>query len=148
MNKIKWHNIPIPPQHILLLVVGLILNTYYPQQLLASAIWVIGLGLPLLIAGFVLSFWATVAVSDINVEKPTQIISTGPYSISRNPMYVAWAFIYLGISFWTNNLWDIIFVPLLLIFTHFYDVLKEERYLRKQFGEEFEKYSRHVRRYF
>lgn len=148
MSKIKWSNIPIPVQYLLLLIIGFILqkNTswHFFEQGSGVRLW----GGVAFIAGFILSFWATFAVSEINIEKPSQVISTGPYAFSRNPMYLAWALMYAGISVWSNNMWMVVFFPVALLITHFYDIPKEEKYLREQFGEAYEQYAGRVRRYF
>ena len=148
MSKIKWHNIPIPAQHLLLLIIGFILQRYYPWHFFEQDSGVRVWGLGVFIAGFIISFWATFTVSEINIEKPSQIITTGPYAYTRNPMYFAWALMYAGISVWGNNLWLVIFFPLALLITHFYDIPNEEIFLHEKFREEYEQYANRVKRYF
>ena len=63
-------------------------------------------------------------------------------------MYVAWTLMYLGIGLTANSLWIIAFLPIVVAFTHFVDVRKEERFLEKQFGDEYLQYKGRVRRYF
>jgi protein-S-isoprenylcysteine O-methyltransferase Ste14 len=62
-------------------------------------------------------------------------------------MYVGWTLIYLGIAFVVNSVWVTALLPLVIAFTHFVDVPKEERSMREQFGDEYLDYQRRVRRY-
>lgn len=62
-------------------------------------------------------------------------------------MYLAWTLMYLGVSFIANSPWIAALLPIILIFTHYVDVRKEERSLENQFGEEYLRYKSRVRRY-
>jgi protein-S-isoprenylcysteine O-methyltransferase Ste14 len=55
---------------------------------------------------------------------------------------------YLGIGLTANSLWIIALLPIVVAFTHFVDVRREERFLEKQFGDEYLQYKGRVRRYF
>lgn len=146
--KWKWSNVPIPVQHLLGLVVGTILQFMLKHKLFAFS-W-IGhvIGWPLIATGVGLSAWSVIEAGDIDVESPTKLLTGGPYSLSRNPMYIAWTLIYLGIALATNWLWVFALLSLIIAFTHFVDIRMEERFLREQFGEEYLEYQRRVRRYF
>ena len=52
----------------------------------------------------VAKFW--VAGTPVPARKPTTVIvRTGPYRFSRNPMYLAFSLLQLGIAIWVNSLW-------------------------------------------
>lgn len=106
------------------------------------------LGWVSIVGGILFAAWAVWEVKEMDIERPTKLITTGPYSFSRNPMYVAWTIIYIGVCLVVNSLWGFIFLPIVLLFTHFVDVLQEERALEKQFGREYLEYCARVRRYF
>ena len=146
--KWKWANVPIPVQHLLGLIVGAVLQLVFKQRLFAAP-WIGGvIGLPLIAVGVGLSAWSVLAAGDTEIESPNRLLTSGPYSLSRNPMYVAWMLMYLGIGLTANSLWIIAFLPIVVAFTHFVDVRKEERFLEKQFGDEYLQYKGQVRRYF
>jgi protein-S-isoprenylcysteine O-methyltransferase Ste14 len=83
----------------------------------------------------------------MDFSKPTEVMTMGPYSFSRNPMYVAWTLIYLAITLLVNTLWLIILLPITLLFTHFFVIRKEEAQLEQMFGEAYRQYRARVRRY-
>ena len=144
----KWSNVPIPPQHLLGLISGAILQLVLKQKLLAVP-WVgVVIGLTLIALGVGLAGWSVYTAGETEVEKPTQLLTRGPYSVSRNPMYVAWTLKYLGIGLVANSLWIVALLPIVVVFTHFVDVRREERFLEKQFGDAYLQYKGQVHRYF
>jgi protein-S-isoprenylcysteine O-methyltransferase Ste14 len=80
--------------------------------------------------------------------KPASSLQTnGVYSISRNPMYVGLLQIYLGITCFTGNWWNIILLPLLIFLMQVYVIKHEEDYLERAFGNEYLEYKKRVRRW-
>lgn len=80
--------------------------------------------------------------------KPSpELIFTGPYRFTRNPMYVGLAVIQVGLGIGFNNLWISLFAAAALLTVHFTAVLPEERYLTEKFGESYRSYRARVRRY-
>jgi protein-S-isoprenylcysteine O-methyltransferase Ste14 len=145
--KWKWRNVPIPIPHVLGLGLGGILQFIFPWMIFQSQ-WIgYVFGLPLLGIGIGLSAWAVLEAGTTNVESPNRLITSGPYSFSRNPMYIGWGLIYLGVALIVNSIWIIALFPLIITATHFMDVLKEEQLLREQFGDEYLDYLSRVRRY-
>lgn len=145
--KWKWSNVPITVPQVLGLGVGVILQFVFPMTIFQLQ-W-IGylLGLPLIGIGIVLSAWAVLETGTTNIESPDRLLTSGPYSFSRNPMYVGWGSLYLGVALTVNSVWIIALFPLVFAVTHFLDVIKEEQFLGEQFGEEYRDYQSRVRRY-
>jgi len=83
----------------------------------------------------------------MNIASPDMLLKGGPYALSRNPMYVGWTLIYIGISFAANSVWTIAMLPIVIIYIHFVDIRREERILEDEFGDEYRRYKRRVRRY-
>jgi protein-S-isoprenylcysteine O-methyltransferase Ste14 len=80
--------------------------------------------------------------------KPASSLQTnGIYAISRNPMYVAMALTYLGLTCLLGNWWNIILFPLLFLIIQEYVIKSEENYLTRAFGEDYSNYKRKVRRW-
>jgi protein-S-isoprenylcysteine O-methyltransferase Ste14 len=62
-------------------------------------------------------------------------------------MYVAWTTIYVGMILLVNSGWLLIFLPVLLGFTHYVVIRREEQQLEQHFGSEYRQYRDRVRRY-
>ena len=146
-KKIQWSNVPIPEGHVTLLVLGLALHRWRPLHLLRADWLRRYLGWPLLLSGIFLAGWAVASVQDQELQKPSKIVSTGPYSFTRNPMYVAWTMIYIAAALLVNSAWLVVLLPVLLLFTHYFVIQLEERQLERRFGEEYRRYCARVRRY-
>ncbi|MDL2227759.1 isoprenylcysteine carboxylmethyltransferase family protein [Odoribacter sp. OttesenSCG-928-L07] len=81
------------------------------------------------------------------VENSEQgLITTGSFAISRNPIYVSFAIMLIG-QFLIFPSWILMIYIFLGILTFNRQVLKEEKFLIEQYGDEFSKYCKKVRRY-
>lgn len=76
-----------------------------------------------------------------------ELISHGVFAFSRNPFFLSLDLYFIGIAFVLPNLFFIGFAVLTLVSIHFF-VLKEEKFMLKVYGEEYEDYTKKVRRYF
>ena len=105
-----------------------------------------------LVIGLVLLLWC---VRDFYVkgkgtlgpwDPPRNLVVTGLYRYSRNPMYIAVVLILVGwaMLFRAQSLWMYAGVVALLFHVR---VLFEERYLAKAHGESFARYKAKVRRW-
>jgi protein-S-isoprenylcysteine O-methyltransferase Ste14 len=146
--KLRWVNVPIPVQHLLGLLLGAVLQGALKHKLFTSPQVGSVIGLPLVVIGVGIAVWAVAEAGETNIDKPTELLTGGPYSLSRNPMYVAWTLLYLGIGLTANSLWIIALLPFVVAFTHINDVRREERFLEEEFGEAYKQYRAQVRRYF
>ena len=145
--RLKWSNVPIPEAHIAGIIAGIILQFIYPL----SVNWQPGIGYMLgglaIGSGALLAGWAVMTAADLDIESPTGIVTTGPYAFSRNPMYVGWTLFGLGIALVANNLWILLSLPIVILYTHKFVILNEEQILEGQFGDQYLKYKNSVRRY-
>ncbi len=77
----------------------------------------------------------------------TQLVTKGPYRLSRNPSYVALSLLYVGIGMAADNLWIVAGLVPILIVMHYGVIVREEQYLERTFGEEYLQYKASVRRW-
>lgn len=114
---------------------------------------------PVMLAGYVLlaialglMAWSVIGMiragTTPNPTRPTTaLLIHGPYRFTRNPMYLAWELIVVGVGLAANAPWVIVmalpaaFVTLRLV------IDKEERYLETKFGAEYLDYKARVRRW-
>jgi protein-S-isoprenylcysteine O-methyltransferase Ste14 len=80
-------------------------------------------------------------------EPTPEIISTGVYRFTRNPMYVGMALLQIAIGIGLANGWIIIFVPVVLAAVYATAVRHEELYLQRKFGDVYIRYKATVRRW-
>ncbi len=86
--------------------------------------------------------------TSIKPWKPTtQIISSGLFSYSRNPIYLSFCIVTIGVGLILNSLWvTLSFIPSIIVI--FYNVIqKEEKYLENKFGQDYLLYKEKVRRW-
>ncbi len=143
----------VPPP--ILLIVA-ILAGYCLQQLWALeltnwsgwyvAAWaLIGVGVIILVASWVQFLRAK---TNIRPDKPSSnLIQSGLYRFSRNPLYVSGLLLQLGIALLMNNLWIVLLVPVSKVVFDRYVIAREEAYLERAFGEVYVAYKRTVRRW-
>lgn len=77
----------------------------------------------------------------------TAVVTTGVYSLTRNPMYVAMALIYLAAALAADSTATVLLLIPLLLVVRYGVIAREERYMEAKFGEEYRRYKQAVRRW-
>ena len=88
--------------------------------------------------------------AQVNPNKPEQaskLVTSGIYRISRNPMYLGFAFILAGWGVWLSSVWAMLGVIGFIGYLTLFQIMPEERALTKLFGDEFTIYKARVRRW-
>jgi len=81
-------------------------------------------------------------------NRPAQaLVTTGPYRVTRNPMYLGFVLLYLALTFIVNTTWTLLFLPLVILIVDRFVIAREERYLAGRFGEDYQAYRARVRRW-
>ena len=80
-------------------------------------------------------------------RRATTIVRTGPYRFSRNPIYLAFSLLQLGLAFWVNSLGLLITLVPAIALMSFVVIPREERYLEARFPAEYVPYKASVRRW-
>ena len=139
-------NFPLPEQHLVPLGVATVLHRLRPQRLPLPRYARHLAGWPLVAGGVCLAVWATGTAGDVRLSSPTQLVRTGPYAFSRNPMYLAWSLLHLGTGLVTGSALILETLPLALVLTH-RQIQAEEKTLSEALGAEFTEYMTTVPRY-
>lgn len=142
----RWENVPIPKPHVLGLIGSVAFHLYRPWRITENRRLVQVVGWPLIGTSVLVIGWAVRTIGDTAVEMPPALISDGPYAFSRNPMYVAWTALYVGISLVLNTVWSFVFLPGVLATTHSV-IRREEGTLARAFDAEYRDYRDDVPRY-
>jgi protein-S-isoprenylcysteine O-methyltransferase Ste14 len=75
------------------------------------------------------------------------VVTTGPYVYTRNPMYLGLTVTYVGGSLLLGTWWAPVVLPAIVAFIDRNVIRREEAYLRDRFGDEYEEFFRHTRRW-
>ncbi|HEY2880007.1 isoprenylcysteine carboxylmethyltransferase family protein [Nocardioides sp.] len=107
----------------------------------------------LLVAVFVVwNGWALVMIARHRTAllpggASTTVIETGPFALSRNPLYVGLLVASAGVALLAGSLWALIALPLEWALLTWGAVLPEEHYLEAKFGSGYTDYAGRVRRW-
>lgn len=111
-----------------------------------------GLGLVFCGLAIALAGWAARTLkrhdTDVRPWKPTTEIATdGPYALTRNPIYLAFALFQVGAGLWFDRLAVVLMVIPAVAATNAWVIAREEAYLQRKFGEPYRAYLGTVRRW-
>lgn len=77
----------------------------------------------------------------------TKLVTNGIYKVSRNPAFLGFDFVYIGILVTYFNPVNLICTLFAIIMLHL-QMLQEEKYMEATFGEQYLEYKKQVFRYF
>jgi protein-S-isoprenylcysteine O-methyltransferase Ste14 len=136
---------------IILLILSFLLIFAFPMQAVLFAPYtyfgaiIIGLGVLVALWSRELFLKGKTTLSPF--EMPTALVTSGPFRISRNPMYLGMALILLGVSVLLGTLAAFAFPVIFVLIIDAKFIPNEERKLEKAFGERYRKYRKKVRRW-
>ncbi|MFN2563438.1 MAG: isoprenylcysteine carboxylmethyltransferase family protein [Gemmatimonadaceae bacterium] len=142
---------PPPLIYLAAIVAGAVLERVWRWRI-PTARWGAVLGALLIGAAIVLLAWAVrefarTQTSPKPHEPTTAIVTSGPFGFTRNPIYIAFTLVQLGVGLWAASGWILAMVIPALIVIRYGVVAREERYLERKFGEDYASYRRTVRRW-
>lgn len=86
--------------------------------------------------------------AEIKTNRPTpKFVASGAYRLSRNPMYVGFVAMLAGAGVAADSLPMLAGALVMFFYLDWYVVAREERYMSRAFGGEYEAYCRKVRRW-
>lgn len=135
--------IPLPGETLAGVVVGALAQRVRPLRLPARAR---PAGAVCAAAGLALVVAAWRERGPGSLEEPSRLVATGVHGVSRNPMYVGFTAIHLGLAGLTRNGWMLVTCPVSAALLHRW-VLREEGWLADRFGAEYDAYRARVPRY-
>jgi protein-S-isoprenylcysteine O-methyltransferase Ste14 len=86
-------------------------------------------------------------ITPVAIEAPKKLIMEGLHQYTRNPMYLAFTLIFLGLFIIFGYLFLFIYLLVAILAFHLFVVYVEEPELKKIFGEEYQKYCKNVPRW-
>jgi protein-S-isoprenylcysteine O-methyltransferase Ste14 len=133
------------------IALGLLLHFAWPVQLVSRA--VSGpLGGTAVLVAVALFLWAVLtfrtAGTPVRGNRPTTtIVRTGPYRYSRNPIYLSFSLLQVGVACWVNSLWLLVTLMPAVALMSFVVIPREEHYLESRFPSDYLPYKASVRRW-
>jgi protein-S-isoprenylcysteine O-methyltransferase Ste14 len=121
-----------------------------PQGIFRQALILAGIALIIIGIGFIILARREFArySQPTDPGHPTsQVVKTGVFAISRNPLYLASIMVLLGIALALNMLWALVALVVSTIICHYVLIVPEEHYLTAKFGEEYRNYTATVHRW-
>lgn len=144
-------SVPPPLVFFIGFILGSVISYIFPIRIF-SVFWLQLLGLGPLVIGVSLLVSAGRAFArhkaSFDPWEPTrELVMDGPYRFTRNPIYLSFTLIYLGASLVENSLVTLTILIPATILVDRKQILREERYLEKTFGKEYNRYRSKVRRW-
>ncbi len=110
-------------------------------------------GLVVVVASLLIFGWSArwifrAKTTIIPFRESSALVTTGPFRVSRNPIYLAMALLLLGSAILFGTLTPLFVMPVFVILIDRVFILGEQRMLRETFGDAYQDYCRSVRRWF
>lgn len=90
---------------------------------------------------------ARTTINPVAVREASSLVTTGPFRLSRNPMYVSLLFLLLALALSLTNLPALTGPALFFLLMNQLQIPAEEQAMRDLFGDSFEYYAARVRRW-
>jgi protein-S-isoprenylcysteine O-methyltransferase Ste14 len=131
------------------ILIVIVLESFYPKSFNFTIVLrapVLSAGLILIMIGLVFLIFTLQTFND--KFNKGELITSGTYSLCRNPIYASWIlFIIPGIAL-SKNSWLILIASLLMYVVFKFNIKKEEQVLRETFGNEYLEYKNSVNELF
>jgi protein-S-isoprenylcysteine O-methyltransferase Ste14 len=144
--------IPVPWVFVLAYLIGVGIErtapplgglTLHATELAGGVVFLIGA----FIAGWALTLFRKARTTTVPGQVSANLVTSGPYRFSRNPMYVGLSLAYLGEAGLLKQVWPVAVLPLVIIYLNWVVIPLEEARLREVFGDAYRSYCERVRRW-
>lgn len=151
----KPNTIPWPPIIVVIAIaVGFLLHKVYPLPWLPRVVAELAFGLGLLLGAIaltiIISTIRTLAKHNTTVhptKSASKLVTSGPFSFSRNPIYLSNICLIFAIGLLYGSLWMFVTAIIAGIATQKLAIEREEKHLEHRFGKAWRKYRKTARRW-
>jgi protein-S-isoprenylcysteine O-methyltransferase Ste14 len=141
--RAAWDHTPLPLETIAGIAAAVLTQRSQPLRLPA---WTQPTGWTVVCGGLALVIAAVRERGPGSLDEPGTLVTRGLHGQSRNPMYLGFSMVQVGLAGATRNLWMLAACPVSAALLH-QSILREERWLRERFGDEYDAYRAGVPRY-
>ena len=140
-----------PVVALMFIVIAYFLGRFVPLSFVAPAILRYS-GLALTFAGFLLGIGAFIEFRKARTTldphgSAKQLVTSGIYRFSRNPIYLGFLLMVIGLPLNSGLYWGFVLAPFYVIVMNRLIIQHEERYLERKFGKTYTGYMSRVRRW-
>jgi protein-S-isoprenylcysteine O-methyltransferase Ste14 len=142
----------IPPSYFNLFpIIAVLLHFLMPIKILIPPPFTY-LGIILIVLGVTLNIWSVRILRDHQTttefnRDPSYLVMSGPFRLSRNPIYLSGVILLTGIAIFLGSLITFVFPILLLLILEIIYIPSEEEILENTFSDEYRSYKQKVRRW-
>lgn len=111
---------------------------------LVAAFFLLALIGPAAIVGF---SRAGTTIDPVRIDRASALVTTGAFSITRNPMYVSMASLLVTLALYLSAPWLFLGPLLFVLFINRFQIIPEERIMAGKFGDAYAAYKSRVRRW-
>jgi protein-S-isoprenylcysteine O-methyltransferase Ste14 len=141
--------------HVLPLVIAILLLwvpsvpvPWLNMRFLRWAEWEFWVGAAIVVVGLLFTIWARLHLGRnwsgiVTIKQDHELVSSGPYAIVRHPIYSGLLLAFVG-SALARGEWRGVLAVLIALLALWRKLRLEERWMREQFGEQYQAYSRRV----
>ncbi len=105
------------------------------------------LGLGIMLSGALEFRKAKTTVNPLNPEQASELVVSGIFKVTRNPMYLGMSLIIIAASLALGNLIGLVWMMGFMLYIQVFQIKPEERAMHKLFGDSFNDYCQRVRRW-
>jgi protein-S-isoprenylcysteine O-methyltransferase Ste14 len=144
----------IPPPLAFLATAGLMWFLASMTTVIIVPPWLRYLITGVLLIGALVAPWAILAfrkavttIDPLHIERASALVTTGPFALTRNPMYLGLTLLLLAWAVILSAPWVLIGPIAFVLFITRFQIIPEERAMLAKFGAAYEEYQRRVRRW-
>lgn len=151
----KPNSIPWPPIFYgFAIIAGFVLQAYLPLPWLPGFIgdFLVMAGILMILAAIFIdlrTFWELRKhnTTVLPHKAASHLVTTGPFAVSRNPIYVANTMLVFGIGVTSGSAWFLLTGLLAALATNAFGIKREEKHLEHRFGSAWRHYRKSVKRW-
>jgi protein-S-isoprenylcysteine O-methyltransferase Ste14 len=121
--------------------------TSWPPSGIRIAVTLLAAGAWLALDGTAMVTFRRAGTSMVPMNPTTALVTSGPYRLTRNPMYLGMAFLYVAFAFAFGVIWALAFLPAVILVVDRFVIAREEPYLERKFGQTYRDYKARARRW-
>ncbi len=145
----KWL---IPPFLVLFCLITILLIWFFipVYQIVPDPFKYLGVGI--ILCGLVLLVTASKRFKKVHTnihtfKSPDTLVTKGPFSFSRNPMYLGFTLVLFGTALLANVIAAFLVVIFFFVISNLWYIPFEEQAAAEKFGKEYDSYRKRVRRW-